>query len=116
LLLVPHVSRVKGAEVAAQIAQKQEEASKLTVTQQYTSALQELKKNKNSLEYLRTSALVTADLISRQSKRSFESGELDYSTLLLNLRQSLSIREEYLLALYQYNNSIIVLQYLNGNK
>jgi cobalt-zinc-cadmium resistance protein CzcA len=116
LLFAPHASRVRAADVSAQVAQKQQEASELIVTQQYTEATQELIKNRNSLEYLRGSALAMADLILQQSKKSFESGELGYSALLLNLRQALSIREEYLLALYQYNNSIITLQYLNGNK
>jgi cobalt-zinc-cadmium resistance protein CzcA len=116
LLFAPHASRVKAADVSTQVAQKQQEASQLIITQQYTEATQELIKNRNSLEYLRSSALAMADLILQQSKKSFESGELGYSALLLNLRQALSIREEYLLALYQYNNSIITLQYLNGNK
>jgi cobalt-zinc-cadmium resistance protein CzcA len=116
LLFAPHASRVKAADIATQTAQKQQEASQLVITQQYSAANQELIKNKNSLEYLRGSALAMADLILQQSRKSFESGELGYSTLLLNLRQALSVREEYLLALYQYNNSIITLQYLNGNK
>ncbi|WP_276370191.1 TolC family protein [Chryseolinea sp. H1M3-3] len=116
LWFAPHTSKVKAANLAAQSAEKQAEASQLHITQQYSQAIQELNKNKNSLTYLRSSALITADLISKQSRRSFESGELDYSTLLQNLRQVLSIREQYLLALYEYNNSIVTLQYLNGNK
>ncbi len=116
LWFAPHASKVKAADLAAQSAEKQAASSQLFITQQYSQAIQELNKNKNSLMYLRSSALVTADLISKTSRKSFESGELDYSTLLQNLRQVLSIREQYLLALYEYNNSIITLQYLNGNK
>lgn len=116
LLFAPHASRIKAADVATEAAKMRQESSQLLITQQYTQAVQELLKNKNSVEYLRSSALATAELITSQSKKSFESGELEYSVLLLNLRQALSIREEYLSALYQYNNSIITLQYLNGNK
>lgn len=116
LLFAPHSARIKAADIAAKVAEKQEASLILMVTQQYSQAVQELNKNRNSLEFLRASALVTADLISEQSRKSFESGELDYATLLLNLRQALSIREQYLLALYEYNTSIITLQYLNGNK
>jgi cobalt-zinc-cadmium resistance protein CzcA len=116
LLFGPHSSRVRAADVATEAAQKQQEASELHIRQQYTQAAQELLKNKNSVEYLRSTALVTAELTTTQSKKSFESGELEYSVLLLNLRQALTIREEYLLALFQYNNSIITLEFLNGNK
>ncbi len=116
LLFGPHASRIKAADVATEAAQKQRQASELHIKQQYTQAAQELLKNKNSVEYLRSTALVTAELTTTQSKKSFESGELEYSVLLLNLRQALTIREEYLLALFQYNNSIITLEFLNGNK
>jgi cobalt-zinc-cadmium resistance protein CzcA len=116
LLFAPHSARIKAADIGARIAEKQEASAILMVTQQYSQTVQELNKNRNSLEFLRASALVTADLISEQSRKSFESGELDYATLLSNLRQALSIREQYLLALYEYNSSIITLQYLNGNK
>jgi cobalt-zinc-cadmium resistance protein CzcA len=116
LLFAPHSARVKAADIAAQAAEKQEASVNLMISQQYSQAVQELNKNRNSLEFLGTSALVTADLISQQSRKSFESGELDYATLLSNLRQALSIREQYLLALYEYNSSIINLQFLNGNK
>ena len=116
LLFAAPSARIRAAGVAVQIASKQEAAVNLLIEQQYAQASQELNKNKNSVEYLRASALVTANMISEQTKKSFESGELDYATLLSNLRQALSVREQYLLALYQYNNSIIELQYLNGNK
>lgn len=116
LWFAPHVSRVQAAHLGSQVAEKQQEAYHLSMTQQYSQATQELKKNKTSVEYFRTSALATAKLLTTQSQKSFESGELDYSTLLLHLRQALSIQEEYLMALYQYNNSIITLYYLNGNK
>ena len=116
LLFVPHSARVKAADIATQGAEKQAASTSLMIAQQYSQTVQELDKNRNSLQYLRATALVTSDLISQQSKKSFESGELDYTTLLLNLRQALSIREQYLLTLYQYNSSMITLQYLNGNK
>ena len=116
LLFVPHSARVKAADIATQGAEKQAASTSLMIAQQYSQTVQELDKNRNSLQYLRATALVTSDLISQQSKKSFESGELDYTTLLLNLRQALSSREQYLLTLYQYNSSMITLQYLNGNK
>lgn len=115
LLFAPHSAKIRASEITARAVEKQEASVMLMLSQEYYQTVQELNKNRNSLEFLKTSALVTADLISEQSRKSFESGELDYATLLANLRQALSIREQYLLSLYEYNQSIIKLQYLNGN-
>ncbi|WP_333818762.1 TolC family protein [Ohtaekwangia sp.] len=116
LWYAPHASRIRAASLATDVARKQEETYILALTQQYNQAYQELQKNRNSLEYYRSSALKTADLLTHQSRVAFKSGELDYATLLLNLRQALSIHEGYLSALQQYNQSIIFIHYLNGNK
>jgi len=112
----PHSARTKAAGLAIKTAQKQQEEQELIVTQQYNEAYGELIKNRNSLDYYRTSALATADLLTRQSRKAFDSGELDYTSLLLHLRQALNIREGYLDALYQYNQSLITIHYLNGSK
>ncbi|HEX6890989.1 MAG TPA: CusA/CzcA family heavy metal efflux RND transporter [Chryseolinea sp.] len=112
----PHSARAKAAGLAIRTAEKQQEEKELIVTQQYNEAYGELMKNRNSLNYYRTSALATADLLTRQSRKAFDSGELDYTTMLLHLRQALNIREGYLDALHQYNQTLITIQYLNGSK
>jgi heavy metal efflux system protein len=112
----PHTARAKAAGLAIKTAQKQQEEKELIITQQYNQAYGELIKNRNSLNYYRTSALATADLLTRQSRKAFNSGELDYTSLLIHLRQALNIREGYLEALYQYNQSMITIHYLNGSK
>lgn len=114
LWFAPHTARIKAASLATEVAKKQSEAISLSITQQYNQTLQELTKNKISLEYYRSSALKTADLLEHQSRLAFKSGEIDYTSLLLNLRQVLAIREGYLLALQQYNQSIITIDYLKG--
>lgn len=116
LWIFPHISKVKAADLSARAAQKRQESSELMITQQYNQAIQEISKNKNSLDYYRGSALETAELLTKQSRKAFESGELDFTSLLLNLRQALSIREGYLTALQQYNQSIITMEYLHGSK
>jgi cobalt-zinc-cadmium resistance protein CzcA len=116
LWFVPHTARVKAASYAIEAAQKQSESQELMIRQQYNQAIMEFNKNTNSLNYYTTSALKTADLLEHQSRLAFKNGEVDHTTLLLNVRQALAIREGYLLALQQYNQSIIIIQYLNGNQ
>jgi cobalt-zinc-cadmium resistance protein CzcA len=112
----PHTARAKAAGLAIKTAEKRQVENELLVTQRYTEAYGELIKNRNSLNYYRTSALATSDLLTRQSRKAFNSGELDYTSLLLHLRQALSIQEGYLEAMYLYNQSLITIHYLNGTK
>ncbi len=114
LWFAPHTARIKAASIATEVVKKQNESFILNLTQQYNQALQELNKNRNSLIYYRSAALKTADLLITQSRLAFKSGEVDHTVLLLNLKQALAIREGYLIALQQYNQSVIIIDYLNG--
>jgi cobalt-zinc-cadmium resistance protein CzcA len=114
LWFIPYAARTKAAAFTKEAAQKHEEANQLYITRQYHQAKQALVKNKNSLKYYRESALKTAALLRRQSHIAFKSGELDYATLLLNLKQVLLIEDGYLSTLHRHNENLITLQYLNG--
>lgn len=114
LWLAPHIARVKAAAVSNAIAKKQSESLVLSTKQQYDDALQELNKNSNSLKYYREHALKSAALLTTRSQQAFRSGEVDHATLLLNVKQSLVIREGYLNALLLYNQSVITIDYLTG--
>lgn len=116
LWVVPYHARAKAASVAKTVSEKQALAQQITLLQQYNQVMQELNKNGNSLKYYRTSALTTADLLKQHSNIAFKNGELDHTTLLLNLRSALNIYEGYLLTLYEYNQNLITLQFLTGNK
>lgn len=107
-------ARVKAAATATELAEKQYQARVLAVNQNYYHALQQLEKNRMSITYYETSALAHADMLTSQSRKAFAKGELDYATLLLNLRQALLIREGYLSALHDYNESKILLLLLTG--
>lgn len=114
LWISPFSARVKAAKLNTQALEKQQQYNEIRITQQYREALQEVEKNRHSLAYYKSSALKTSDLLVTQSRRSFETGEVDYASLLLSLRQALGIRESYLSVLHQYNMSIIFVQYLSG--
>lgn len=110
----PSLAKVKAARLEESISAKHRESTQLALTQEHTKALQDYNKNRKSLAYYKEFALKTTDLLIRQSKLAYKNGEVDYNTLLLNYRQALSIQENYLNAWQEYNQSIFVLQYLNG--
>ncbi|WP_159453779.1 TolC family protein [Ohtaekwangia koreensis] len=115
LYMVSHSAKIKAASLATDAAQKQSDAFHLTLAQQYNEAIQELYKNKASVNYYKESALPTAAHLTSQSNKAYQSGELSYANHIMNLRQALSVAEGYLLAFQQYNQSIIIIEFLNGN-
>ncbi len=116
LWFVPHQARLKAAEFGKQTAQSNYQYHNLTMQGQFQQAAQQYEKNKNSLSYYHTSALPNAELILKQSQTSFKAGEIGYAEYLLGLRSAIGIKEGYLQTLNDYNQSIIYIEFLSGNK
>jgi len=116
LWFVPHQGRVRAAEYNHQAAQSNYEYHHISLNGQMDQALQQYTKNKNSLEYYHDSALPNANLILRQSETAFRSGEISYAEYLLGIRNAIEIKEGFLQTLNEYNQNIIYIEFLSGNK
>ena len=107
-------AKIKAAEVNKQIAATNYELNQTAIESQYRQAVQEYLKNRNSLEYYNTSALLNADLILKQTIASYSKGEIGYAEYLMGIKNAIGIKENYLKALQLYNQSIISIEYLAG--
>ena len=116
LWFAPHKGRVMAAEYHRQMAKSNHDFLESNLQAQLQQASQQFQKSRNSLNYYRSSALPNADLILKQSQAAFRGGEIGYAEYLLGLRNAISIREEYLQTLHEYNQSIIFIEFLSGNK
>ncbi|HTJ51366.1 MAG TPA: CusA/CzcA family heavy metal efflux RND transporter [Cyclobacteriaceae bacterium] len=116
LWFLPQAARVKAMKYNEQAEQANYESFEVHLQSQFSQASQSLAKNKSNLEYYKTSARPNADLIQKQSQLAYQKGDIGYAQHLFNMKQALTIYESYLLALNQYNQSIIYLEYLTGNK
>lgn len=116
LWFVPHQGRVKAAAYNQQAAQSNYEYYQATLRGQMQQAVQQYEQNMHSVEYYQTSALPNADLILKQSEAAFRNGEIGYVEYFLGLRNALAIKEGYLQTLNDYNQSIIYIEFLSGNK
>lgn len=116
LWFVGNVNRVKAAKHTEETSRQEAEVGRLEIAEQLNTAQQELIKNRRSLVYYREHALPAARLLREQTNSAFRNGEIDYHNLLLNFRQALAIDEGYLKAQYSYNENLITIRYLNGNK
>ncbi|MBX2956329.1 MAG: TolC family protein [Cyclobacteriaceae bacterium] len=116
LWFVPQQGRVKAAEYNRQAAESNYHYYHKTLQGQYQQAMQEYTKNKNSLEYYTTSALPNAELILKQTLLAFSNGEIGYAEYLLGVQKAIAIKEGHLQTLNDYNQSIIYIEFLSGNK
>jgi len=107
-------AKIKSASINKEIAQTALENNQIHLKGQYEQAIQEFQKSKSSLEYYKTSGLPNANLILTKSQSAYKNGEIGYSENLLNLKTANGIKENYLSAILQYNQSITLLEYLSG--
>ncbi|HCW07434.1 MAG TPA: hypothetical protein DGG95_08740 [Cytophagales bacterium] len=114
LWIKPNLARAKAASFQEEISRKNAQHFETQLSGNYQQALRELDKTISNLNYYETSALQNANLLLSQSKKAFRGGEIGYVEYLQALKSSIAIRQNYLQALYQYDQSVIKLEFLLG--
>jgi len=110
----PQISRSRAAALNAQALQRKAAQTSLEFKNQYQEALEELNKAVGSTQYYESSANAQSSVMIRQAQLAFQQGELNFNDFLLALRSALQIQLGYLGALKSFNQTIIKIQYLNG--
>lgn len=108
-------ARVRASRYAAEAAESTYADMSLNIQQEYLAVRENVRKNFMSLNFYEDTALQHADLLVNQARRSFQEGETGYGMLLINLRQAIDIREEYIKTLYALNDNLISLLLLTDN-
>jgi cobalt-zinc-cadmium resistance protein CzcA len=114
LWVAPQVARAKAAAFAELETERNAAYFKTMLGSNFNQAKQELKKYLSSLNYYESSAIKNANLILRQSKKSFSTGEISYIEYLQSIKNALAIKSNYLQALNQYNQTVIKIEFLMG--
>jgi cobalt-zinc-cadmium resistance protein CzcA len=112
----PQLSRIKATELNQNTAKASLDLYQKNLQGQYAQAFQEYQKYKNSLEYYEKNALPTANIITQNVLRNYQSGNIGYIEFSQGLNRALSIQTNYLTIVSQYNQSIINIEFLIGNK
>jgi heavy metal efflux system protein len=112
----PHTARIKAAEYNRRSAQSGFEYQQQLLQGQMKQAIEEYKKNRNSLAYYKTSALPNSALILRQASIAFRNGEIGFTEYLLSVKNATGIRERYLRTLNSYNQSVFTIEFLSGHQ
>jgi cobalt-zinc-cadmium resistance protein CzcA len=111
---VPYASRTKAAKIKEMVSQTKAEYYSKSLSGMYLNTLDEFAKYNNSLGYYEKQALPEAELIIEQSAIAYKSGEMDYMDYLITLNRAIQIRQNYLEVLNNYNQTIIMLEFITG--
>ncbi|MBK9452638.1 MAG: CusA/CzcA family heavy metal efflux RND transporter [Bacteroidetes bacterium] len=111
----PELAKVKAGKILEQKASLEAEQYDKTVDAAFAQAKQNHQKLWTSLDWFESSGMKNANLMLRQSTLAFEAGEIDHLGHLFTVQQSISIQENYLATLLEYNMNILQMQYLLGN-
>jgi len=114
LWLVPYTSKTKAAKLREQVAQTDAEYFLKSLSGSYRSLLNEYLKYNNSLNYYEKEAVPEAELIIEYSTKSYKAGAMDYQDYVQSLSRALSIKQNYLDALNNYNQTIISIDFITG--
>jgi cobalt-zinc-cadmium resistance protein CzcA len=110
----PYVSKSKAAKISENIAQTDAAYYAQSIEGNYKSLLDEYRKFSGSVDYYEKQAVPEADLIIDQATKSFRAGAMDYLDFVMSLNRALTIRQNYLDALKNLNETIISIEYITG--
>jgi heavy metal efflux system protein len=114
LWISPYKARSKAAEINEEIARQDAQNYSLSLTNNYRNLLDEYSKYSSSVWFYAVQAVPEANLIIEHANRSYKAGALDYLDYVTTLTRALAIRQNYLDALNNCNQTIISIEYLAG--
>lgn len=114
LWIKPSIARARAAGFQEEAAKKNAQHYEVMLTGSYMQALRELDKSNANITYYETSAMQNALLLLTQARKAFRGGEIGYIEYLQAVKNSIDLRKNYLLALHQYNQVVIKIEFLLG--
>ncbi len=116
LWFVPEINKSKAMKKQIEVNELNYQTEEKALQSQFQQSVQNYIKAKSSLDYYKNIAMPNAELIDKQSETAYKAGEIGYAEHTLNLQQSATIKENYLLSLNEYNQAIIYLEFITVNK
>ncbi len=116
LWYAPHQARVRAAEFNRRAAESNLAYHQQALQDQLQQAIRQIAAQRDNLDYYLNTGLANADLMLKHSQIAFREGEIGFAEYLLGIRNAMNIKENYLKALSDYNQSIIHIEYLIGKK
>ena len=110
----PYTAKIKAAGINENIARTNAENYHKSLVSNYGGLLDEYEKNAGNVDYYEKQALPEATLIIEQSTQSYKAGAMNYIDYVLSLGRAVSIKQNYLDALNNFNQTVIQIENLTG--
>lgn len=114
LWFVPYASRNKAAKINYEKAKVDAENYNRIVSGDFQSLLDDYKKYSSSVSYYENQAVPEANIIIDQASKSYKAGALDYLDFVQTLGRALAIKQNYLDALNNLNQTVISIEFITG--
>jgi cobalt-zinc-cadmium resistance protein CzcA len=105
-------AKIKQSKLKAEIAEVNADYNKSMLLNSHQQYINELLKQKSSLNYYEEKAIPQADIIIENANKSFKNGAIDYIEFVQAMNQALEIKFNYIKTLNNYNQAVINLEYL----
>jgi heavy metal efflux pump (cobalt-zinc-cadmium) len=109
-----NAAKIKSAKLKEKVTQYSAENYSKSLSGNYNSLMGEYTKYNNSLNYYEKQAVPEANLIIDQATKSYKAGAIDYLDYIQSLSRALSIKQNYLDALNNYNQTIVSIEFITG--
>lgn len=109
-------AKTKAAKRDVALAKMQKDEVELAMRKDYETYLNEYTKARKTLDYYLQTGNEQAKEIARISQISYQQGEINYIEYIQNMKTAVDISLQYANAVNDYNQTIIQLNYLQGNK
>lgn len=116
LWIKPQLHKISAHKISVLIAEAQYNAYKKNLEGEYETAYQNYIKFKNHLEYYEWKALPTARHLEENALKNYKAGNIGYMEFFHALSRSIEIEQAYWETMNKYNQSVLYIEYLSGQK
>jgi outer membrane efflux protein len=109
-------AKVKAARRDVELAEISRRQAKQRMDKEYRDGLNELFRAQKVLDYYTAQGNGQGERMGRLSQVSYENGEIGYVEYIQNQQTALDVQLRYADAVNDYNQAIIMLNYIKGNK
>jgi cobalt-zinc-cadmium resistance protein CzcA len=116
LLFGAQQGKIQTAKLKEKAAESGYSYYKSGLQSQFYELMQQYEKFAAGVQYFEQSGLAQAELILDNANRGFRAGNIGYVEYLQALDRAVSIRQDYIETLSGYNETVIEIEYLTGEK
>lgn len=106
-------NQVSMAKIEFEKSMKNYNFAKTRFSRNYATVLDKYLVLKERIAYFETSSLTMAESVLTKSSRLYELGEIEYIEYIQHINNAIDIKENYIKTLYEYNQTINLLNYYN---